>query len=59
MDTVTEVKRAGGVATIRLQSGEEIKAPSALYLERKCGQGRRWMGMPIGRSSGTRAIPMR
>lgn len=39
MDTVTEVKRAGGVATIRLQSGEEIKAPSALYLERKVRAG--------------------
>ena len=35
MDTVTEVKRAGGVATIRLQSGDVIKAPSALYLERR------------------------
>ena len=39
MDIVTEVKRAGGVATIRLQSGEEIKAPSALYLERKVRAG--------------------
>lgn len=35
MDTVTEVKRAGGVATIRLSSGAVIKAPSALYLERR------------------------
>ncbi len=39
MDIVTEVKRAGGVATIRLQSGEEIKAPSALYLERRVRAG--------------------
>lgn len=39
MDVVGEVKRAGGVATIRLQSGEEIKAPSALYLERRVRPG--------------------
>ena len=39
MDVVAEVKRAGGVATIRLQSGEEIKAPSALYLERRVRPG--------------------
>lgn len=39
MDTVTEVKRAGGVATIRLQSGDVIKAPSALYLERRLRAG--------------------
>lgn len=39
MEIVTEVKRAGGVATIRLQSGEEIKAPSALYLERRVRPG--------------------
>ena len=35
MDTVTEVKRAGGVATIKFASGEVVKAPSALYLERR------------------------
>lgn len=35
MDRVTEVKRAGGVATIRLASGDVLKVPSALYLERR------------------------
>lgn len=39
MDTVTEVKRAGGVATLKLSSGETIKVPSALYLERRVRAG--------------------
>lgn len=39
MDVVTEVKRKGGVATIRLQSGDVVKAPSALYLERRVRAG--------------------
>ncbi len=39
MDTVTEVKRAGGVATIKFSSGDVVKAPSALYLERRVRAG--------------------
>lgn len=39
MDVVTEVKRAGGVATIFLKSGEVIQAPSALFLERRVRPG--------------------
>ncbi len=35
MDTVTEVKRAGGVATVKFLSGEVLKIPSALFVERK------------------------
>lgn len=40
MDTVTEVKRAGGVATVKLAGGDVLKVPSALFLERRlrCGQ---------------------
>lgn len=35
MDKVVEIKRKGGVATVRMLSGETLKIPSALYLERK------------------------
>ncbi len=41
MDTVTEVKRAGGVATVKLESGETLKVPSALFLERRLRAGQR------------------
>ena len=33
MDRVAEIKRAHGVAAIRLESGETLRAPSAVYLE--------------------------
>ncbi|MBR3016011.1 MAG: regulatory protein RecX [Clostridia bacterium] len=35
MDRVVEIKRQHGVATVKLMSGETLKIPSALYLERK------------------------
>lgn len=39
MDIVTDVKRAGGVATVKLQSGMILKVPSALFLERRLRPG--------------------
>lgn len=35
MDKVLEVKRKNGVATVKLMSGDTLKIPSAVYLERK------------------------
>ncbi|MBR4359283.1 MAG: regulatory protein RecX [Clostridia bacterium] len=35
MDQVIEIKRKGGVATVRFLSGETVRVPSALYLERR------------------------
>ena len=34
-DQVVEIKRRGGVATVRLLSGGVLRVPSALYLERR------------------------
>lgn len=34
-DRVIEIKRKNGVATIRMESGEVLRAPSALFLERR------------------------
>ncbi|MBR5108964.1 MAG: regulatory protein RecX [Clostridia bacterium] len=34
-DKVIEIKRQHGVATVKLMSGDTLKIPSALYLERK------------------------
>lgn len=39
MDRVSEIKRKGGVATIKLESGETLRAPSALFLERRLRAG--------------------
>ncbi len=39
MDRVSEIKRKGGVATIKLESGETLLAPSALFLERRLRAG--------------------
>lgn len=41
MDTVTEIIRRGGVATVKTAAGETLKIPNALYLERRLrvGQG--------------------
>lgn len=38
-DRVVEIKRMGGVARARLLSGEELKIPSALFLERRLRPG--------------------
>ena len=35
MDRVVEITRRGGVATVKMMSGEELKIPSALFLERR------------------------
>ena len=35
MDRVIEIKRQHGVATVKMMSGDVLKIPSALYLERK------------------------
>ena len=35
MDRVVEIKRQHGVATVRMMSGDVLKIPSALFLERK------------------------
>ena len=35
MDKVMEIKRRGGVATVKMMSGEVLKIPSALFLERR------------------------
>ena len=34
-DKITEIKRKGGVATIKMESGETLCVPSALFLERR------------------------
>ena len=34
-DRVIEIKRKNGVATIRMESGDMLRAPSALFLERR------------------------
>ena len=35
MDRVTEIKRKGGVATVKTESGDTLRVPSALFLERR------------------------
>ena len=35
MDRVTEILRRGGVASLRFLSGEVVRVPSAVYLERR------------------------
>lgn len=35
MDQVTEITRKGGVATLRFLSGDTLRVPSAVYLERR------------------------
>lgn len=35
MDTIVEIKRRGGVAYVKMLSGETMKVPSALYLEKR------------------------
>ncbi|MBQ9264735.1 MAG: regulatory protein RecX [Clostridia bacterium] len=39
MDRVTEVSRKNGVATVKFLSGETVRVPSALYLERRVRAG--------------------
>ncbi len=39
MDKITEIKRKNGVAAIKMQSGETLRAPSALFLERRLHTG--------------------
>lgn len=39
MDQVVEVRRQSGVATIKFLSGEAVRVPSALYLERRVRAG--------------------
>ena len=34
-DKITEIKRKGGIATIKMESGETLRVPSALFLERR------------------------
>lgn len=38
-DQVLEIKRAGGVARVKLLSGDTLKIPSALYLQRRLRPG--------------------
>ena len=39
MDRVVEIKRKNGVAAIKMESGETLRAPSALFLERRLHTG--------------------
>lgn len=39
MDKIIEIKRKNGVAAIKMQSGETLRAPSALFLERRLHTG--------------------
>lgn len=39
MDRVTDIQRKGGVATVRFLSGEVLRVPSALFLERRVRAG--------------------
>ncbi len=39
MDRVLEIKRRGGVATVKMESGDILRAPSALFLERRLHTG--------------------
>ena len=39
MDKIEEIKRQNGVAVVRLMSGEVLRVPSALYLERRLRAG--------------------
>ena len=39
MDRVVEIKGKNGVATVKMQSGETLRVPSALYLERRLHTG--------------------
>ena len=39
MDRVTEIKRKGGVATVKTESGDTLRMPSALFLERRLRAG--------------------
>ena len=41
MDTVTEITRKNGVATVKLQSGDTLRVPSPLFLERRLRAGER------------------
>ena len=41
MDQITQITRRGGVATVSLLSGDELKIPSAVYLERRLRTGER------------------
>ena len=41
MDQVVEITRRGGVATVKMLSGEVLKVPSAVYLERRLRAGER------------------
>ena len=41
MDKIIEIKRKNGVAAIKMQSGETLRAPSALFLERRLHTGQR------------------
>ena len=38
-DKIIEIKRKNGVATIKMQSGETLRVPSALFLERRLHTG--------------------
>ncbi|MBE5782613.1 MAG: regulatory protein RecX [Clostridiales bacterium] len=39
MDKIVEIQRKGGVARVKFLSGEQLKIPSALYLERRLREG--------------------
>ena len=39
MDRIMEIKRKNGVATVKMESGEILRAPSALFLERRLHKG--------------------
>lgn len=39
IDTVVEIKRMGGVARVKLLSGEMLKIPSAIFLEKRLRKG--------------------
>ncbi len=39
MDRVVEIKRKGGVAAIKMESGETLRVPSAVFLERRLHTG--------------------
>ena len=57
-DRVVEIKRMGGVARARLLSGEELKIPSALFLERRLRPGSpSSRSEPAGRSFCSEGIP--
>ena len=39
MDKIMEITRRGGVATLRMQSGDTLRVPSAVFLERRVSVG--------------------